>query len=100
MCDRWRNSFHAFAQDIPPRSSNKHHLHLKENDGGYHPERTHTNKDIDGLRAPKMILQHRIRRSPHHPVQPEIVHWKLKRQILAVPWCELLERSHKLTPRT
>jgi hypothetical protein len=38
MCDRWRNSFHAFAQDIPPRPSNKHHLHLKENDGGYHPE--------------------------------------------------------------
>ena len=23
-----------------------------------------------------MIVQHRIGNSPHHPVQPEIVHWK------------------------
>jgi hypothetical protein len=37
MCTRWKNIFHAFVQDIPPRPSPKHHLHRKENDGSYHP---------------------------------------------------------------
>ena len=38
ICDRWRNSFSAFLEDIPERPSAKHTLERRDNSGPYSPE--------------------------------------------------------------
>jgi hypothetical protein len=37
VCERWRNSFQAFVDDIGPRPSPKHTIHRIDNDGNYEP---------------------------------------------------------------
>lgn len=38
MCDRWLNSFHAFAEDMGERPSKSHSIDRIDNDKGYSPE--------------------------------------------------------------
>jgi hypothetical protein len=38
VCDRWRNSFEAFYDDLGPRPSSKHTIERIDNDKGYNPE--------------------------------------------------------------
>jgi hypothetical protein len=60
MCERWKNSFQAFVEDIPPRPSPKHHLHRKENAGSYHPENvewmTAKERSIKSRRVDKKMM--------------------------------------------
>jgi hypothetical protein len=37
VCQRWNNSFDAFAKDMGPRPSVKYSIDRKENDGNYEP---------------------------------------------------------------
>jgi hypothetical protein len=37
VCDRWKNDFAAFYEDMGPRPSPKHTLERKDNDGNYEP---------------------------------------------------------------
>lgn len=37
MCERWRNSFAAFIEDVGPQPSPKHTLDRIDNDKGYEP---------------------------------------------------------------
>lgn len=37
VCDRWRNDFLAFLEDIGPRPSKAHSIHRIDNDGNYDP---------------------------------------------------------------
>lgn len=38
ICDRWRNSFENFLDDMGPKPSPKHTIDRKDNDGPYSPE--------------------------------------------------------------
>jgi hypothetical protein len=37
ICDRWRDSFEAFMEDMGPRPSLKHSVERKDNGGNYEP---------------------------------------------------------------
>lgn len=37
VCERWRNDFVAFYEDMGPRPSPKHEIERKDNDGNYDP---------------------------------------------------------------
>jgi hypothetical protein len=37
VCERWRESFKAFYEDMGPRPTPKHTIERKENDGNYEP---------------------------------------------------------------
>lgn len=37
MCDRWRNSYQAFVEDMGPKPSPKHSIDRINNDGNYEP---------------------------------------------------------------
>jgi hypothetical protein len=41
VCERWRNSFHAFASDMGPRPSGDFSVERKDNDAGYSPSNCH-----------------------------------------------------------
>jgi len=38
VCERWRNSFDAFASDMGPKPTPKHTIERKNNNGNYEPE--------------------------------------------------------------
>lgn len=38
VCDRWRESYEAFAQDMGPRPSSRHTLDRRDNNKGYTPD--------------------------------------------------------------
>ena len=38
VCDRWRNSFQSFADDMGPKPSPKHSIDRRETNGPYNPE--------------------------------------------------------------
>lgn len=38
VCDRWRNSFEAFLEDMKPRPTIKHTIEREKTDGNYEPD--------------------------------------------------------------
>lgn len=60
VCDRWRESFAAFVEDMGLRPSSLHTLDRKNNDGNYTPEncRWATKKEQAVNRASTIYLEH------------------------------------------
>lgn len=50
VCDRWCESFAAFAADVGPRPSPRHSLDRKNNDGNYEPGNVRWATDIEQAR--------------------------------------------------
>lgn len=78
VCERWRNSFEAFLEDMGPRPTQQHKIERLENDRGYGPENCVWATDVQ---------QARNRRSNF------VVEFSGKSQCL-MSWCEELNLSY------
>lgn len=61
MCDRWRDSFEAFLEDVGPRPSPEHSIDRINNDGPYEPGnvRWATKKEQDRNKRQTHLIEYK-----------------------------------------